>query len=114
MKGIMAKESSCHDQGVPSFEYNPADRNCRFLFELSQPLDDLEDLLLSAFAGRTATMKDIYERHNVGRQYIERNYKDVLTKLEADGRIIANPPAAKRPCRKGVVTFAGNVRVTFK
>jgi three-Cys-motif partner protein len=114
MKGIMAKESSCHDQGVPSLEYNPADRKYRLLFELSRPLDDLEAILLSDFAGRTATVKEVYENHNVGRQYIKKNYKDVLTKMEADGQIVADPPAAKRRCQNGVVTFADSVRVTFK
>jgi hypothetical protein len=55
------------------------------------------------------TMCDVYVSHNVGRRYIKKNYKDVLTKLEQEGRIIADPPAGKR--RRG--TFAGGVRVTF-
>lgn len=114
MKGIMAKESSRHEQGVPSFDYNPADRRYRLLFELFRPLDDLEELLVSEFSGRTMTMSEIYERHNVGRRYIKKNYKDVLTKLEADGRVVADPPAAKRRCKNGVVTFADSVRVTFR
>lgn len=114
MKDIMAKESSCHDQGVPSFYYNPADKKYPVLFELSRPLDDLEELLLSDFAGKTLTMREIYEQHSVGRPYIERNYKEVLSNLESVGRITSDPPAENRPFRKGQVTFAGHVRVTFK
>jgi hypothetical protein len=79
MKGIMAKESSTYQQGVPTFEYSSADRHYPMLFELFRPLDDLEDLLLAEFAGKTMTMNDIYEKHNVGRRYINKNYKDVLT-----------------------------------
>jgi three-Cys-motif partner protein len=44
MKDIMAKESSSREQGVPSFEYNPATRQQPLLFELSRPLDDLADI----------------------------------------------------------------------
>jgi hypothetical protein len=109
MKEIMANESSSCKQGVPSLEFNPAHRDYPMLFELCQPLEDLEDLLLAEYAGRTMTMREVYENHSVGRRYIEKNYKDVLTKLEQEGRIIADPPAGKR--RRG--TFAGGVRVTF-
>ena len=40
MKEIMAKESSEHVQGVPSFEFSPASERYPMLFELSRPLDD--------------------------------------------------------------------------
>jgi len=52
MKSIMAKESSKRDQGVPSFEYNPADERFPRLFDLTAPLDELEDRLLDYFAGK--------------------------------------------------------------
>jgi len=53
MKEIMAAESSLHEQGVPSFHYSPADIRFPLLFELNRPLDDLEEMLLTGFAGRT-------------------------------------------------------------
>ncbi len=109
MKDIMAQESSTHDQGVPSFEYNPADMRFPLLFELTRPLDDLEDLLLRTFAGQVRTMKDIYERHSLGRPYIKRNYKDALISMEKKRRIKGDPPAEER--RSG--TFADHVRVIF-
>ncbi len=113
MKGIMAKESSKSEQGVPTFAYNPADAMCPVLFELSRPLDDLADMLLNDFAGQSLTMRHIYERHHVGRRYIAKNYKDALRKLEAEGKIRADPPAEQRRKRKGEVTFADGVRVEF-
>jgi hypothetical protein len=109
MKDIMAKESTDLEQGVPSFEYNPASRRQPLLFEYSRPLDDLADMLMEDFAGKTVTMKQIYDQHNVGKPYISRNYKDILSKLEAEGKIQTNPPANKR--RKN--TFADAVKVTF-
>ena len=109
MKEIMAKESSESEQGVPSFEYNPAPDRQPLLFGYARPLDDLADVLLVDFAGRTMAMKQIYEQHNIGTPYISRNYKDILIKLEADEKIRTNPPVNKR--RKG--TFADTVKVTF-
>jgi hypothetical protein len=43
MKGIMAKESYQQNQDVPSFEYNAATLRQPFFFELSRPLDELEE-----------------------------------------------------------------------
>jgi len=67
MKEIMAKYSSEEHQGVPSFEYCPASAIHPLLFELSRPLTDLEGMLLGGFAGRTLTMKEVFDLHNVGR-----------------------------------------------
>jgi hypothetical protein len=44
MKEVMAKESSSANQGISSFEYCPADARQPLLFELSRPLDELEDM----------------------------------------------------------------------
>ncbi|MGO9137229.1 MAG: three-Cys-motif partner protein TcmP [Syntrophales bacterium] len=112
MKEIMAKESSGTDQGVPSFEYNPADflPKQSLLFQLSRPLDDLQDMLLETFAGQTISMQTIYEKHSVDTPYIKSNYKDALKILENSGKITAKKPdSAKR--RTG--TFADNVLAKF-
>ncbi len=113
MKEIMAAESSTAEQGVASFEYNPAARRQGLLFDLARPLDDLGEMLVRRFAGATVTMVQVYERHHVGTRFVKRNYKEVLAVLEAAGRISADPPAQKRRKRKGRVTFADGVRVTF-
>ncbi|MCQ3972386.1 MAG: hypothetical protein DPW09_02945 [Anaerolineae bacterium] len=113
MKDIMAAQSSRMEQGVPSFEYNPADNRYPLLFELSRPLDDLAEMLLADFAGQSLSTKAIYQKHHVNKPYVERNYKDILRQLEAEGRIITDPPAIIRRKVKGQVTFADDVRVTF-
>jgi len=109
MKEIMAGESSSAKQGVPSFEYNPAPPRYPLLYELYRPLDELENLLLDEFAGQTLTRVKIYDRHHVGKRYIEKNYREVLLKLEAEGKIITDPPVNKR--KKN--TLAKTVRITF-
>lgn len=113
MKDIMANVSSDSEQGVPSFQYTPATEKQLLLFGYSRPLDDLAEMLLTIYAGKTKTMEHIFDDHNVGTPYISKNYKDILTKLESEGKIQTDPPANERPKRKGKVTFADKVRVTF-
>jgi len=69
-------------------------------------------MLLIKFAGRTISLEQVYQEHNVGTPYIEKNYKDVLRKLEAKGQVAANVPAAQRKKFKGEVTLT-NVLFTF-
>ena len=113
MKDIMARESSSDVQGVPSFEYNPATVRQTLLFEYSRPIEDLEEMLLTEFAGITLSMKEIFERHNIGRRFVSRNYKDALIHLEQQGKITSNPPANLRRQRKGIPTFGDDVIVIF-
>ena len=54
-------------------------------------------------------MKNVYEKHNVGRRFIAKNYKDALRSLEDKKAIVCNPPSSKR--KKD--TFGDNVMVTF-
>lgn len=109
MKDIMAKESSTAEQGVPSFEYNPATQAQPLLFELTRPLDELENMLLDEFAGQTLTRVEVFNQHHVGKRYIEKNYREVLLKLETEGKITTDPSANKR--RKN--TLAETVKITF-
>jgi three-Cys-motif partner protein len=109
MKEIMGAESSKSEQNVPSFSYCIADGTMPLLFELGRPLDDLEGLLMTQFAGSTLPMKAIFDRHHVGRPYLLRNYKEALASLESKGKIKADPPAEKR--RKN--TFGDAVKVVF-
>lgn len=113
MKEIMAKESSKADQGVPSFEYSPADIKQPLLFELTRPLDDLADLLLAKYTGQRLTVRQLYEEHNIGTPYIRKNYKDILKQLESNGKVSADPPASKRLKRRGQVTLGDKVVITF-
>lgn len=113
MKDIMARASSTEDQGVPSFEYSPADERCPLLFSLNRPLEALADDLVTRFKGRTMSMVEIYRAHHVGTRFVARNYRRVLNELEAAGTIVADPPAAKRRVQGGERTFGEKVRVTF-
>ena len=109
MKEIMAKESSLHEQGVPSFHYSPADRRFPLLFELNRPLDDLEEMLLADFAGQTLPMKAVYKRHHVRRRFVAKNYKEALKQMEAKGSIRCDPPQSDR--KKN--TLGDDVKITF-
>jgi len=110
MKGIMAKESSSSNNGIASFEYNPASEKYPTLFPLTRTLDDLESILINEFAGQALTMREIYEQHNVGTPFTASNYKEVLKRLESKGLISADPPANNRPKD----SFANRVRVRFQ
>jgi len=113
MKEIMASCGSEKEQGVPTFQYTPAGPRQQLLFQLARPLDDLQLMLLDEFAGQELQMKDIFQRHHVGKPYVEQNYKEVLNRLEASNSISAEPPVAKRPKRHGKPTFGDEVWVSF-
>lgn len=107
MKDVMAKSSSTVTEGVPSFTYSPAaDESQNLLFELNRPLLDLRDMLLRDFAGKTHTMRQIYELHSVDKPFLSRNYKQVLTELESEGLI-------QTKGRKNNRGFADYIQVTF-
>lgn len=113
MKDIMAKASSTEEDGVPSFEYSPADERCPMLFSLNRPLESLTEDLLAEFAGQTLQAHDVYRRHHIGTRYVLRNYKKVLCSLEEAGLVSANPPASKRRMRHGERTLADKTWITF-
>lgn len=113
MKEIMAIESSEQQQGVASFGYAPASRQFALLFALSRPLDELEGMLVKDLAGQRLTVDALYLKHSVGKAYVRANYKKALARLEAAGKIQAQPSAKDRPKRHGDVTFADQVVVTF-
>lgn len=110
MKDIMSAASSTSDQGVASFAYSPADVSMPLLFELARPLDDLEGMLKQEYAGKTMSMRAIYEKHSVGRPYISKHYKSILTKMEEAGAVTVKDPEGKSR-RRG--SFADRLLVTF-
>jgi hypothetical protein len=110
MKEIMGKESSVLIQGVPTYEFNPAITSQTSIIIEPGPLDRLKHDLLSEFSGREISRNEIYNEHNIGKPYIEHNYRDALIELESEGKIKTNPPASKRRAN----TFgADTVKVTF-
>jgi three-Cys-motif partner protein len=110
MKEIMASESSSSQQGVASFTYNPADSRQPVLCEYARPLDELGGMLLETFAGQSLTIQQVFERHNVGKGYVEKNYKDAVILLEESGKVTTTRTEAHRkrgqcPADKVTVTF---------
>jgi three-Cys-motif partner protein len=109
MKEIMAKYSSEMHQGVPSFEYCAATQKHKFLFSFKTPLNELSEMLQNEFQGKSLTMVEIFRRHNIGKPFIKRNYKEILYKMEENGLIKVNPPLSAR--KKG--TFRDDALVIF-
>jgi hypothetical protein len=108
MKDIMAEQSSAKHQGVATFEYNPADKDQPFLFELAQPLSELASMLEKEFAGETLKMREIFERHHINKPYTKKNYKEILKQMEKDNRIQVSSTKKRR-----ANTFADDLEVTF-
>jgi len=106
MKSIMAKASTTIENGVPTFEFNQAKKQQKSLFGR---LDDLAEELLEIFSGQILTMQQIFDQHNVGKPYIESNYKEAPKNLESEGEITVIPPAVER----APGTFGDNVKVDF-
>ncbi len=109
MKDIMAKESSTHDEGVPSFTYSPADASTPFLFSFTQPLSTLRHSLLIQFAGEEISFGEIYRRHSVGTPFVRQNYRSALIELETQGLISVYSTEGTRR----VGTYPPHVRVRF-
>ena len=107
MKDLMAQYSTQDGQPVPSFQFAPDGFKQTTLFKVGETIEQLATMLLEEFKGKTLAMKDIFERHHVGRRYIKKNYKQALMQLEDEGKIDTKP--SKR--RKG--SFADQVKVSF-
>ncbi|WP_205028038.1 three-Cys-motif partner protein TcmP [Oleisolibacter albus] len=110
MKEIMARRSSRVEDGVASFEYSPADENSPLLLSLLRPVDDLARDLSIKFSGQTLRFSQIVDRHHVNTPYVDKNYREALIRLEADGRInvITNSQISRR---NG--TFGESVLISF-
>jgi len=89
MKDVMSKHSNHSSQGVASFEFVQAkDTASISMFnEEPHPIDDLKVDLLKTFAGKSVTVKCIFEQHNLGTPYVLKNYKDAVRELMRDGKI---------------------------
>ena len=112
MKGIMAKESTDNNQGVASFEYNPADflSQQSLLAQLYSPLSDLKTDLIQTFRGKSLLLKEIYKLHSVDKPYILKNYQDVMKDLLKEGLIEAVTEKGTPP---RIGTFSEKNKVTF-
>jgi hypothetical protein len=96
--------------GVPSHVRGPAPRERTLFDALEDPLTELGQSLLEAFAGQALRVDEVYERHGRGGPYTLAHYKDALKRLEEAGRVTAMPPAGERRAR----TMADHVVVGFR
>lgn len=108
MKNVMYKHS--HKEGaVANFEYNPADAQFLSLFELTRPLGDLEDRLLEDLARQTLAFEKLCKLHSIGKPYVLPNYREVLCRMEQEGKVTMDRPCPPR--KRG--SLAKDVKVTF-
>jgi three-Cys-motif partner protein len=109
LKEVMARESAWAEGGVPPRVRPPAARERTLFDALDDPLAQLGQSLLEAFAGPRLRVDEVFERHGQGGPFTLANYKDALKRLEEAGRIAAAPPAGERRAR----TMADHVVVEF-
>lgn len=110
MKDIMASLSSDKTQGVASFEYIPTkDPQLSLLYMYSTPLDDLGDELLKLYAGKSIQFSKLFFEHSRNRPFTKKNYRDIISKLEEEGKITCDPSKSNR--KKG--TLADHVIINF-
>ena len=110
MKDIMHTHATGKHDGVVNFEYNPADARQPSLFNLLRSVDELEGMLLAQFGGNQMGIREVYEAHSVGTPYVLKHYREVLCRMEQEGKITINPPCPPR--RRG--TLAEHAKITFK
>ena len=109
MKDIMAKRGLVDHDGVPRFEHIPQAAGIQLPLGEERPIQSLMNDLLIRFAGESLTVKTIFDKHNVGTDFIKPNYKKVIIWLEEEARVTCEPGISSRP--KG--TCADRVQVTF-
>ena len=107
-KEISAKESTRFDDNVPSLDHNPGTDPAQGL--LFSPLTQLEEELVTTFAGKILTTEEIYHEHHNGRPYVIKNYRQALLHLEETGAVQIDPP---RVTRRQPDTLPGTARITF-
>jgi hypothetical protein len=87
LKDVMAREGLWAEGGVPPRVRVPAARERTLFDALEDPLAELGQSLLEAFAGQALRVDEVYERHGRGGPYTLANYKDALKRLEGAGRV---------------------------
>lgn len=116
MKEIMSRHSQKRPDGVAIFRFKPQSPQPS-LFDAavgySEPPYELATELLRAFAGRTMTLTEVWREHAHGTNYVERDYRNALLHLEAEGKILVDPPADRRGTRDGRLVWGSSTKATF-
>jgi hypothetical protein len=98
MKRILRSASSSIRDGVGSSEHDPRERHRTA--SLFSGLYEVEDRLLSAFAGRRLQFGTLLELE-AHTSFTDSNYRDAILKLEQESRIAVDPHAERRPYQAG-------------
>jgi three-Cys-motif partner protein len=98
MKDIMARASSWSEDGVASFRCGPPPGPSLFA-DVDSPLDELKRLLLTDYAGRAATVGELWRRHSLGRPFTQKNYRDAVRELEGANQVVVECPADRKRAR---------------
>ena len=110
MKEIMYKASSEYTDEVASFSYIPTQHLQLSLLSLyDRKLDTLGEELLINFAGKTLTVKEIYNNHQEGTPFVLKNYKTALLRLEEQGKVSCASTKKRRPKN----TMGDDIKVSF-
>lgn len=112
MKRILNSASSDIDEGVGSHEHDPRSK----AGSLFAGLYEVEERLVAVFSGRNITFGELLQAEQSQTRFTDTNYRDALLRLEADGRINADPAAHMRPFQSGRTkrTLSKNVLLRFK
>jgi three-Cys-motif partner protein len=118
MKEIMYKESHDKTQGIAKFGYvrQVSAEKTPLLHLMNTPLSDFGRQLCADYAGQSLSRKALcedYDKFNPRNLFVDRNWRDVLTELETEGKVTCVPPRKDRPTRNGEFTFGPNTVVTF-
>lgn len=118
MQEIMYKESQDKTQGVAKFGYvrQVSAEKTPLLHLMNTPRSDFGRQLCARYAGRSLSRKALredYDKFDPRNLFVERNWRDVLSELESEGKVTCKPPRNERPRRKGEVTFGEKTVVTF-
>ncbi|MEQ1614160.1 MAG: three-Cys-motif partner protein TcmP [Hyphomicrobiaceae bacterium] len=118
MKDIMYKESQDKTQGIAKFGYvrQVSAEKTPLLYLMNKPRSDFGRQLCSDYAGRSLSREALssdYDKFHPRNLFVERNWREVLSELESEGKITCVPPRNKRKVQNGEVTFGKNTAVTF-
>ena len=118
MKDIMYNESQDKTQGIAKFGYvrQVSAEKTPLLYLMNTPRSDFGRQLCADYAGRSLSREALcndYDKLHPRNLFVKRNWRDVLSELEAEGKITCVPPRNGRKVQYGEVTFGPNTVVTF-
>jgi three-Cys-motif partner protein len=118
MKEIMYAQSDDRTQGIARFGYvrEVSKKRTPLLALMNTPLEDFKKQLCEEFAGQKAdrkTLRDRFDTMHPRNLFVEKNWRDALSQLEAEGKVTCVPPRSERRVQKGEVTFGPNTIVAI-